>query len=45
MEVLPLVVPAEHRARLVELAAEWRMSTAQAAARVIAMYIESEADA
>lgn len=42
---LPVDLTPEHRERVVELAAEWGMSTAQAAARIIACYIEAEADA
>lgn len=45
LEVISIVLAPDPRARVVELAAEWGCSVAEAAARVIALYIEAEADA
>lgn len=43
--VRTVLLEPEHDNRIVELAAEWGMTPNQAAARVIACYIEAEADA
>lgn len=43
--VLTILLEPEHHNRVVDLAAEWGMTTNQAAARLIACYIEAEADA